>query len=856
MYDKRRLSMLKKITHFFYFVCLLPVWGYGQDVYQAVFSTKNVTETVATFGSAVQRVSTLQSAQVLDINVQQVEALRMNKSDILLTVPTKNEGQLLLRLKRVEVVTSDFKVQLASQSGVSSSLEIPTFYRGTIDGYDESMVALTVSNRQIEGLISSEKFHLTLGRLQGIKQPLHIVYETQELEESKPIGCEGAIEVKDSVHVNTFGPSNQAVVDCKMVRIFLEADYKMYTDWGSSPQTVLNRLTGIFNNVSQIYANEDVALTLSTIFIWDIPDPHASQSSTGGMLTSVQSYWNNRGANFAGELVHFVTTKSGGGVAYLASGSSVYNGMTSRSVVGITNRSASYGVSAGINSSVVNIPTYSWNVMVIAHEIGHNMGLPHTHSCNWADGSKDANNAFITQAIDNCGTNAGYKEGDCINIPTPTNGGTVMSYCHLISGVGINLANNFGPLPGAKLRAEVQALNSILPSVIAPPAVQEVETSCTPQSYLLRAFGCESSTYKWYDALSGGNVLQTGSSTYTTPVISSNRTYYVSCLVADCGESSRAAVSIQVGGQADSPTVTNAYFCGSYEGSITLSSSNCPSGTVKWYSSLNASEVLATSSTFTTPIIDAPTTYYATCSISGCGESSKIPVTASVVEKCDHCTATTSLNCTDNDVITGVILRNGSSTIFSNSSGCSTSGYSLYPYVIPTLQSSETYELTVQSPGEYIDGLRIWLDYNKNGVFETSEIIKTKTPSLWTSDVTTFTIPDTTLSGQIRMRIALLYDAVFETGCGDLPGASLGYGEMEDYIFTICPKVILPRATTDNITTGKVKQRASVSISASNQISGGSVIYQAQRAVQLEPGFQATSGSVFSAQAGTGCASL
>ncbi|MFN3590071.1 MAG: M12 family metallo-peptidase [Spirosomataceae bacterium] len=843
--------MLKKVTYVFLFMCLFPFLVHGQEVYPTVFSTKSLTETVATFGSTIQRVSTLRSAQLLDINVQQVEALQANKSDILLAVPTKNKGQLILRLKRVEVVTSDFKVQLASQSGVSLSLDLPTFYRGTIDGYDESMVALTITKNQIQGLISSEKFHLTLGRLQGIKQPIHIVYETQELEESKPIGCEGAIEVKDSVRVNTFGPSNQAVVGCKMVRIFLEADYKMYTDWGSNPQTVLDRLTGIFNNVSQIYANEDVALTLSTIYIWDVPDPHASFTSTGDMLGSLQSYWNNRGANFTGELVHFVTTKSGGGVAYLAGGSSVYNGMTSRSVVGITNRSASYGVSAGINSSVVNIPTYSWNVMVIAHEIGHNMGLPHTHSCDWADGSRDANNAFIKQAIDNCGTNAGYAEGTCTNIPTPTNGGTVMSYCHLISGVGINLANNFGSLPGAKLRAEVLALSSILPSVIAPPAVQEVETSCVPRSYVLRAFGCESSTYKWYDALSGGNVLQTGGSTLTTPTISVNTTYYVSCLVADCGESSRTAVSIQVSGQADSPTVTNAYFCGSYEGSTTLASSNCPSGTVKWYSSLNASDVLATSSTFTTPVIDSPTTYYATCTISGCDESSKAPAISSVVEKCDYCTAT--LDCSDNDVITGVILRRSGTTIFSNASGCTSSGYSLYPYVIPTLQGGETYELTVQSPGNWPDGLRIWLDYNKNGVFETSEIIKTKTPVKWTSDVTSFTMPDTIMSGQVRMRIALLYNAVFETGCGDLPSASQGYGEMEDYIFTICPKVILPIATINNVTTGKVRQRASVSISATNEISGGSVIYQAQQSIQLQPGFQASGGSVFSAQVGTGC---
>jgi hypothetical protein len=105
------------------------------------------------------------------------------------------------------------------------------------------------------------------------------------------------------------------------------------------------------------------------------------------------------------------------------------------------------------------------------------------------------------------------------------------------------------------------------------------------------------------------------------------------------------------------------------------------------------------------------------------------------------------------------------------------------------------------------------------------------------------------------MRIALLYDSVYETGCGTLPSASSGYGEIEDYILSICPRVVQPRASADNVATGKVRQRASSTISASNQITGGQVLYQAQQSIQLEPGFQAGGGSVFSALAGAGCPS-
>ena len=97
------------------------------------------------------------------------------------------------------------------------------------------------------------------------------------------------------------------------------------------------------------------------------------------------------------------------------------------------------------------IPTYSWTVEVITHELGHLMGSPHTHACVW-----NGNNT----AIDNCASSAqgssaqGYS---CRTTPLtiPTEGGTIMSYCHLVSGVGINLSNGFGIQPANRILAAV-----------------------------------------------------------------------------------------------------------------------------------------------------------------------------------------------------------------------------------------------------------------------------------------------------------------------------------------------------------------------------------------------------------------
>jgi hypothetical protein len=86
-----------------------------------------------------------------------------------------------------------------------------------------------------------------------------------------------------------------------------------------------------------------------------------------------------------------------------------------------------------------NVPTYSWTINVVAHELGHNLGSPHTHSCTWSGGP-----------IDNCAA----PEGTCSPGPAPVNGGTIMSYCHATSA-GINFNNGFGPLPGNLIRSRV-----------------------------------------------------------------------------------------------------------------------------------------------------------------------------------------------------------------------------------------------------------------------------------------------------------------------------------------------------------------------------------------------------------------
>jgi len=139
----------------------------------------------------------------------------------------------------------------------------------------------------------------------------------------------------------------------------------------------------------------------------------------------------------------FSTRSVGGGIAWL-------------NVLCATNNGGAFGpyaVSGAMSSNVVPFPIFSWNVMVVAHELGHNVGSPHTHDCSW--------NGNGTQ-VDDCGPVAGY-DTSCYdpNDPIlPSNGGTIMSYCHLVSGVGINFNNGFGPEAGGLLHHLLLTLRS------------------------------------------------------------------------------------------------------------------------------------------------------------------------------------------------------------------------------------------------------------------------------------------------------------------------------------------------------------------------------------------------------------
>jgi hypothetical protein len=216
---------------------------------------------------------------------------------------------------------------------------------------------------------------------------------------------------------------DRAVNSSECVDVYFEIDNNQYNKTkGSNPslyiQSTTDWLVSLMAQVNIQFNREGIPLKISEVKIFTNVDPYAIHNSSASVLYAFSDSMSNQGFN--GSLAHLLVGRSiGGGIAFINALCSSYSNMA---------------VSGNLNSGVVGYPSYSWNVMVVAHELGHNFGSNHTHDCVW-----NGNNT----AIDGC-----QNPSNCPDIPNPPQGGTIMSYCHLQS-VGINLAFGFGPQPGA-----------------------------------------------------------------------------------------------------------------------------------------------------------------------------------------------------------------------------------------------------------------------------------------------------------------------------------------------------------------------------------------------------------------------
>jgi hypothetical protein len=399
-------------------------------------------------------------------------------------------------LERFEVFTPDAKITVHGPHG-DEVLPPPAnaYFRGTVAGRADSRVFLTVlPDGTAQGVVNEGEESYLIGgdgepeaKAKGAKAPLamHRV-DLRDLKASRGKGfsCDNellppgrstldGLDFAAPVEKSLTGVTEK--VGAYTARVAIETDYEFYTKFGNST-TATNYVGNLIGYASTLYQAEiNTNLTVQSVSLWTTSaDPWGQTTAKCGLM-EFGRYWNLNKTGVSRTIAHFLSGKAtGGGVAWvgvLCSGAfgttSTCSGLPTDAPWG-----GGYGFTGGISGTFnISSPTVMWDIMGVTHEIGHNFNSPHTHCYNGIGGN--------ASPVDQCrsGESGCYAGTQALPGPTGSGSGTIMSYCHLLSGAYSNIkltfgtGHSYGVDPGrvpSRMNAYVAAKVAANPACLAP----------------------------------------------------------------------------------------------------------------------------------------------------------------------------------------------------------------------------------------------------------------------------------------------------------------------------------------------------------------------------------------------------
>lgn len=482
---------MKKIVQLLFSVCIL---GFGsaqglKPIAKKIADQKTAKRNFVKFSPFSKDLASknlaLYKNEASDVTVMQLISNELQKivndkpETMELTFPFE-DSEITVELVKNNILTNDFQVE--TDKGIKA-YTAGVYYQGIIKGDDTSVVAFSFFDNDIVGIASNNKFgNIVLGKAKSSQD--FVSYSDYKLKPKNPFSCSADELPENKTQKISYDPNTKKAssLTANCIRVYFEVGYGPYTQNGSNTTSTTNWVSALFNNIKTLYENENVNIAMSSIYIWTTTDPYSGQPGT------ILSQFRTTRTTFNGDLAQLIRNPATTSVAYVDGLCGTYK--------------YSY---CGVNNQNIAVPTYSWNIEAMTHELGHNLGSPHTHACAW-----NGNNT----AIDGCGPASGNDEGCTGPLPTTTKG-TIMSYCHLVNSVGISFANGFGQQPGDLIRQTIDSkacMSSDCSKSCAVTLTNMTVTNVTDNTATINITDNTSSSWKYRISSMDGTIVQSGNS--------------------------------------------------------------------------------------------------------------------------------------------------------------------------------------------------------------------------------------------------------------------------------------------------------------------------------------------------------
>jgi hypothetical protein len=194
--------------------------------------------------------------------------------------------------------------------------------------------------------------------------------------------------------------------------------------------------------------------------------------------------------------------------------------------------------------------------------------------------------------------------------------------------------------------------------------------------------------------------------------------------------------------------------------------------------------------------VQQPTIWFRTTSVSGtCPAGVTTPISVTLQSAPPYVYGTD-----DGDYISSVTLN----TINNNSTYDLPIGdsYQDFTSISTTLVRGANYTIFVSSPATFLgipSGYAAWIDYNNDGIFQTTENIMLKDPL--TTQSQSFTVPTTAVATSVKMRVLSRWNGTPTTDAYN--SAGYNYGEIEEYRVSIQSALPIELHTFNGFNKGK-----------------------------------------------------